>query len=416
MGSFNVSCSLSNVGISYNDPCYYVILMPHWSPNTNIPDSLIGYDKIPAYEGAIYQFAPYLMPILGKYDGGGCIKPNPNDPSLTTLERIFKCKASDFFDDPCAFDIPKPEERNHPVFEKIDKTLLYTYKLLLADLYRMPLTEKPGEPKKKMKVSGCFFHKWAWELAVKHEIKSLDAFGTSCWKDFPYSQVLELIGFKRVGSNQDAKTEEDKRFNAIYKMDNNPDTEIRSDDTWGIIYHRKKRETTLYSIQDLFREWRKLNGTPLADNATIDMLKTTWANSIVNWPKVESKILFKNMVREYPDRLSKMIEEGVYDHEKVKREIEDFWVKYQTEKWMYGGTPFDTMALRYSEEFGLEPVKKHLYKVYAEFAAVTRFMDRNSRLLQPVTTPPQDCAKDAELALAKATIKYIEKRFKMEQE
>ena len=88
MGSFAVSCGLSNLAIHESDKVGFVLLEPPVS-------DMLGHRFSSDSGGQVYtgyvtdNFAPFLPPIFGEYDDGGSLCEIEDSVTTKLIERIF---------------------------------------------------------------------------------------------------------------------------------------------------------------------------------------------------------------------------------------------------------------------------------------------------------------------------------------
>lgn len=146
MGSFNVSCVLSNLSIRHGDPCYYIpLIADKWSNGVIPRDS-----GICSNEGSQALFQPVFLSIFGKYDDYGSIEDIAKNSNTEAIERILGVSIHNFMDKPTNFEIP------------------------VSSLS----VEKSGIEKvvKEQPLYGCFVHKFAYDIAFKYVTKNKKRF------------------------------------------------------------------------------------------------------------------------------------------------------------------------------------------------------------------------------------------------
>lgn len=325
-------------------------------------------------------FRPYFMPILGKYNDYGRLSPDPNDPSLPAIEAIF---GKDFFEEPNDY-IFKSQVPNIDLLKHIDHrnhSKAYNAVLGLTDIYF----------KNNTKVSGCFIHKWAFDLAYEHVLKN----ETNVFNSHVTSKVLEYMGFSLLTEDDESKT---NRYYLTYAKDGF-DAIIKSDTHYIELIHKNKTYSNIYYVKDLNKIWQQLFAIPLFDKKTLNALKLKPSFEVNYWNDALETVKKK---KNYINLLNKCAENNSLDIlDNVNSDLDDLNCNLYKDS-------MDSIAANMLFNSCHPSVDIMRFKTsFSQIEALFYFMQCNSKLLMPVVVPPQCCDRDSELALITASYKYL---------
>jgi hypothetical protein len=360
MGNFNVSCVLSGLAIRADDPCYYIPLKQTFR-GSSIPISSF----ICSNETINVFFEPATLPILGKYNDYGKID-IIEDSNTKSIERFLGISIKDLFK--------------------------YEIKMKFSDDFFRHKEEK------EFKLAGCFIHKFAYDIAVKHMLQRTN-YGDSYYTHFPVNnKLLEAIG---LDSPIDAE-EIDKRYRYMYKVKGEENYVISSDGDFSCI---SKLSNGVFQGNYLIRNLRHLSE---------QWLKYTGKK--IDIPEdLKTKNVFRIKLDEYRDSLNKLNKE-IEDLKKEEKES-DCEIKKLIAEMAFENISKNT-TFAFNSFYAPEILSKdeNIYRLFEELSSLSNFMYLNSKIFMPNTLSPQGGDYNAELDLLKASKDYIEQKIKIEED
>ncbi len=365
MGCFNVSCALSGLAIREDDPRYYIPLKRTTFSDSSIPISSF----ICPNETTKVFFEPATLPILGKYNDYGEID-IIEDSNTKAIERFLEISIKDFFKD--------------------------EIKMKFGDGFLRAKEEK------EFKLAGCFIHKFAYDVAVKHMLQRTD-YGDSYYTHFPVgNKLLEAIG---LDSPIDAE-EIDKRYRYMYKVKGEENYVIASD---GEFSHISKLSNGAFqgnylirNLQHLSEQWLKYTGKK------IDIPED-----------LKTKNVFRIKLDEYRDSLIKICKlQKEIDFLKKEGKESDCKIKENIAEMKFENLICQNTTFAFNTFYAPEILSKdeNIYRLFEELSSLGTFMYLNSKIFMPNTLSPQGGDYSAELDLLKASKDYIEQKVKIEDE
>lgn len=343
---------------------------------------MIGTDMIVSNEGAEAFFAPLTLPILGQYGDYGRLEKPQCPANVKVIERLFGVNIGEFLDEPCKFNLVNPLKKQDEEWDKF-----------WEEHCKKNNIKNDSEPKQsvneKLKVTGCFVHKWAWDTAVKFMAEEA-TYGNSVYTHFPLlPKGLELLGFKKTAERANG------RYKFIYTIEGCTSHLMASDGDFSHIEkansdgspkeENNSNEELVHSGKHFLELWKKRTGMNLATKEMVKKLKETHINNfiwdeLVNLEKEVSKLRNGNEAQQALAELKLLLRERkTISRDAVLSEI-------------------------YAPEV-LED-NQEIKRLMAEYFDVRSFMYLNCKLFQPTSIGPQCGDRNAEKALLDASLKF----------
>ena len=102
MGCFDVGCAISRIGIKYNEPAFFLFLIP----TTSYPHSFANMERdvkiapgtALSYGGPTGLYQPFCLPIRGIYNDYGALENVVRCATVEFLEKRYGCELSSIFE------------------------------------------------------------------------------------------------------------------------------------------------------------------------------------------------------------------------------------------------------------------------------------------------------------------------------
>jgi hypothetical protein len=372
MGHFSVSCALSGLSIQHG-PCYYVPLIPDEHNKGRIG----GEHLICSNDGAKALFKPAFLPIKGEYDTYGRLENPEKNANTELIEKMLGVDIETFLDDPCKYTVQREE-------------------------FVSSRDTEDGKCRWEMRdvqLAGCFIHEFAYKAAYEHVMSDESSF----YKCFPVGDYL----LKAMGLDEPTKDPKEQRYNLIYKVAGVDTHVIQSDGTFShiskVLDNGYEEVKPAYRVDKLEKDWKEVTGHELK---APEYFKTTHiANK--NFDLARDALRKEVEGQKEIDEIEKSIKESV--KEKAKDLLEKIDVVAALCRLRRGGIDLFRWQ-ECTERYGdlIREDNDDIRKLICELQSLDLFMFCNNKMYMPTLSGPQDGDSKSELALAKASAKYIE--------
>ena len=291
MGSFNVSCGISNMSLNPGDNAGLIPLLPSYMQGYPSEIVRIGATtNLVSNEGVYHLFTPFCLPIFGKYDDYGDLGDIQHDSNTKAIEDFFGTTIEKFLTILTAYD------------EQIDKDVIPWFdtedKLTDTQVRKLKLLKRMG---------GMFIHGDVYnELSKKQigEYSNSQNEALTKHKAYVNHEVLLKCGFEFSHENKKMT-----RYTQIYKYPGEDRYVIRSDKTWSHIYDTQKNEDvneSTFHPDDLAVAWKKVTGETFdvdeifGDETYYEHLYDVLRKKVIKYGLPNAEVLYETVELEYP--------------------------------------------------------------------------------------------------------------------